>query len=455
MRVYKKEFDCLEKSRVIVEKRFPMLGVNKKQEITRLIFEISKKENLSPETVLGNNNEWGFDKLKLFLLKRRFPAAYFNNDEIKKAYLPKVKLDPVYVSNPRKTEFYPKRIFIEKTAQSSRLARRFRKSFPKADFSEIISLKDYLSTNRRFTTADYNKRHETVFITHENYDFFKKCPCTKKAAGCGYHIFNLSFGCVFECAYCYLQEYTNTPGIIFPANIDKFFDTFDSYKKPRMRIGTGEFSDSLMLDHITEYSMPIIDFFKNHPEVTFEFKTKSVNISNLLKTKHSGNIVAAWSLNPQKIIDENEFLAPSLKERLEAAKQCAEAGYKLAFHFDPVIYFEGWREKYKEVITLLFSYVTPKDIAWISIGTLRFNPGVKQVIETRFPGNKILDGELLPGFDGKLRYPSSIRYGIYRFILETLFRHSEKLPVYLCMEDADIYRHLDLRRINFLLAASI
>ena len=346
--------------------------------------------------------------------------------------------------NLKKIKFYPKRIFIEKLARSSNLANKFKKTFPETNVTEIKSLKDHLKKNRTFKIEDYNKRRDTVFITNENYDFFKKCPCTKKAVRCGYHIFNLSFGCLFDCTYCYLQEYTNTPGIILPANLDRFFNEFSSYKKPGMRIGTGEFSDSLMLDNITKYSLLIVDFFKKHPEVRFEFKTKSTNIQNLLKINHAGNIVIAWSLNPQGIIDENEFFTSSLKERLQSAKTLTDAGYKISVHFDPVIYFKGWEKEYEKVINLLFNKIKPKDIAWISIGTFRFNPKVKPIIEKRFPLNKILDEELIPGFDNKLRYPDSIRYQVYEAILKMLSKHSKKLPIYLCMEERSMWNNFTL-----------
>ena len=211
-----------------------------------------------------------------------------------------------------------------------------------------------------------------------------------------------------------------------------------------MRIGTGEFSDSLMLDNITEYSVSIIDFFKKQKDVMFEFKTKSANIENLLKTQHSGNIVVSWSLNPQNIVDTNEFYTASLAERLDAALQCVEAGYKVAFHFDPVFYYEGWRKDYGEVIDNLFTKIKLKHIAWISIGTLRFNPELKKIIETRFPQNTILDAELIPGYDNKLRYPYSMRYNIYKSVIDMMRKHHKKAPIYLCMEEKSIWRSLNL-----------
>ena len=91
---------------------------------------------------------------------------------------------------------------------------------------------------------------------------------------------------------------------------------------------------------------------------------------------------------------------------------------------------------------MLFDVIKPKDIAWISIGTLRFNPNVKPIIEARFPENKILDEELVLGFDNKLRYPYSLRREIYESMLRMLHKHSKKLPIYLCMENSSMVRPL-------------
>ena len=422
---------------------FSGFGVNKIQEITRLIYEISKRDKISPEKILETLDSNDFESAKNSLLKIRFPYASSHNENIR-PYLPKIKIKPGNKFNPGNSLFRPEMIFTERSVVSSGLKDDFEKHFPQAKSIEITSLKDFMQGNKTQDTSSYNKRRDNVFITNERYDFFKKCPCTKSAVGCNYHIFNLGFGCIFDCSYCYLQEYNNAPGLIFPANINKFFDKFKHYKKPKMRIGTGEFSDSLMLDHITGYSLSIIDFFSNYKDAFFEFKTKSANIGNILKAKHSGNIVISWSLNPQRIIDDNEFFTASLKKRLESAEKCSCAGYRLGFHFDHVIYFKGWEKEYSSVIDLLFSKIRPRDIAWISIGTLRFKPELKQTIENRFPENKILDEELLPGYDNKLRYPYGLRYNIYKFMLDAFKKHSKKLPLYLCMEESSMWKVLGL-----------
>ena len=187
-----------------------------------------------------------------------------------------------------------------------------------------------------------------------------------------------------------------------------------------------------------------IDFFKQHPQVTFEFKTKSVGIDNLLKARHSGNIVVSWSLNPQAVIDENEFFSSSLEERLAAAKSCVARGYKVGFHFDPIIYSFGWQDEYARLMESLFAGIKPKDIAWISLGTLRFRPELKTVIESRFPNNKILDEELLLGYDNKLRYSNKMRYSVYSYMISAIRGYSKDIELYLCMEDKKMRLALNL-----------
>lgn len=435
----------LKKSESLVKSRFSHFGANKIREIICLLYEISKRDQITPENILPKGNNFEFDALKKLLLRKRFPYVSRHGEPLT-PYLPKMRLvseERLKMTNRR---FYPKNVFIERGSRDNYLVDAFKRSFPKSKFSEIDSLKAYIKAHKRFSIVDYNNRRDTIFIAKEKYDFFKICPCTKKAMSCGYHIFNLGFGCIYDCTYCYLQEYINSPGIILPANIDDFFNTFRNHysEKRGLRLGTGEFSDSLMLDDIVKYSIPIINFFRKYSHIQFEFKTKSINIENLLSAEHSGNIIISWSLNPQETINQNELFTAPLFGRLIAARKCKDAGYKIGIHLDPVFYYEGWQKAYTELVEQLFTYLKPKHIAWLSIGTLRFKPKTKKIIEMRFPRNEILDGELVIGYDGKLRYPYSMRYKIYASLLSLLRKHSKKLYIYLCMEEKNMWQDLSI-----------
>ena len=110
-----------------------------------------------------------------------------------------------------------------------------------------------------------------------------------------------------------------------------------------------------------------------------ELKTKSVNIANLEGLDHRGRTIVAWSLNSPPIMAREEIRTATLEERLQAAARCAEWGYKLAFHFDPIILHEGWQEGYRQTIHRLFAAVPAESIAWISMGALRYLPALKKI----------------------------------------------------------------------------
>ncbi|MFH0731923.1 MAG: hypothetical protein V2A72_03250 [Candidatus Omnitrophota bacterium] len=429
--------------KTLVNKTFPRFGVNKNQQITRLLYEISKRECISPKEILQSlpRKAVKFPSLKNYLLSRRFPEAAAKGVEFS-PYLPALEIDSKYKAKIEKAKLSPKNIFVEDVVRESYLVSRFKKRFPEAKVKTISSLKDYIK-EKRFGIKDYNKRRDNFFIIKEKFDFLKSCPCTANCIRCGYHILNLGFGCIYECTYCYLQEYVNSPGIIIPANLNDFFKSFKQYKH-NIRLGTGEFTDSLCLDDITEFSPQLVEFFKKYPQTSFELKTKSNNIKKLLSVSPGKNAVIAWSLNPQPIIDKNEFYSSSLNERLDAAAKCADAGYRIGIHFDPIFYYNGWEKDYEKVVDWLFDKIPGKKIAWISLGTFRFTRRLKKIIENRFPENNILDAELLLDFDLKMRYLKNMRVDIYKKVIFRIKKHSKTVPVYLCMESKEVWKECDL-----------
>ena len=283
-----------------------------------------------------------------------------------------------------------------------------------------------------------------LLITRYKGRMLKRCPGTPNVICCNYFILNPVVGCPFDCTYCALQVYFTNPIITLYANIDDLFDELNERlrRKPRwlFRIGTGELTDSLTLDDVTRMSTLLVPYFADKTGVLFELKTKSNTIIHLLDLDHGGRTVVAWSLNPQRIIDRDEAGTASLGERLEAAHLCQEAGYRIAFHFDPLIHYEGWEKDYSDVIRRLFERIDPRAVVWISLGTFRFPPRLKPIIKQRFPNTKIIYEEFVPGQDGKMRYLKPVRVDMYSKMLSWIRRHDTQLFVYLCMESTDIWQ---------------
>lgn len=331
-------------------------------------------------------------------------------------------------------------IFIEKKVKNSDLARRVIKKFPQAKFFYLANLKDYFRSN---PTLSIDKAKRRLFIAQQKGGFLKPCPGTPHYLCCNYYILDIGFGCFYDCSYCYLQSYINFPGIVFYANLEDFFREVErSLKKNPFlfyRLGTGEFIDSLAFEDIYSYAEELTSFFSNK-KIMLELKTKSDNIKHLLNLKHGGRTAISWSLNPPSLIQDEEKGVVSLERRLKAARLCVQAGYWVGFHFDPLIIYSGWEKDYQRTIEKLFHYVSKDSICWLSLGTLRFPPGLKDIIAKRFPKTKIIYEEFIFGLDGKMRYFKPKRIEVYQKMVSWIRDFAPEVPLYLCMESQDVWK---------------
>jgi spore photoproduct lyase len=207
-----------------------------------------------------------------------------------------------------------------------------------------------------------------------------------------------------------------------------------------LRIGTGEFTDSLIWELWTDVSPLLVQRFATQNHAVLELKTKTTAIERLQNLDHNRKTIAAWSLNTNHIIHTQERATASLAARLKAAASCETWGYPLAFHFDPLILYDGCEEDYTRVIENLYSHISADSVVWISLGTLRFPPSIKTVIQKRFPDSKIIYEEFIKGPDGKMRYFKPLRIKLYRKIIACIRDHAPDTVVYLCMEDDEVWR---------------
>lgn len=267
--------------------------------------------------------------------------------------------------------------------------------------------------------------------------FMSTCPGSDGMVCCNYFVINFGYGCLFDCHYCFLQSYLNNPVLTVFGNIEDLFNELDNKirgKNFHFRIGTGETTDSLVLEPWTGMAETLVNHFAQLPNATLELKTKSSNVETLLGLDHRGKTVMSWSLNPDRIMQEIETGTATIQERLAAARRAESAGYRLAFHLDPVIHYEGWEAEYHGLIDRIFNTVRTDSVAWISLGSFRYSPGLKPVMQTRFPDDWLTREEMVQGPDGKYRYFKTIREEMYRSIREKIQSIDKRLFLYLCME---------------------
>ena len=278
---------------------------------------------------------------------------------------------------------------------------------------------------------------QVLFLTRNRGAFLKKCPGTKTYTCCDYLILHIGTFCTMDCSYCILQSYFHPPVLQFFLNqADLLRELRDHFSTRQIsRIGTGEFTDSLIWEPWTNISKELVLRFSRQRHAVLELKTKTSNIHQLSTLEHNRKTILAWSLNTEAIIDSEERHTASLPERLSAAAKSEEWGYPIAFHFDPMVIYDGCEADYVKIVDQIFSTVSSENIVWISLGAFRFIPALKPLIQNRFPQSKIPYGEFISGKDGKMRYFQPLRIHLFKRVISRIREWAPEVLVYLCMED--------------------
>lgn len=342
--------------------------------------------------------------------------------------------------------YRPQQVWIDRQVLQSPITENVRRALPDVPTTVIDGPPPLTPPSTQAARMTMSKQH--LYLTAQQGRFVRPCPGASSRHGehqlcCGYMIVDVVSNCNYDCTYCYLQDYINTPYLTVYANIELLFDELAALLRGQphhpVRIGSGEFSDSLSLDLITGLSGFLIPFLRQLPNVVFEFKTKSDHVDGLLEHDPQGRVMVSWSINPEAVVRREEHKTASLAARLQAARRCHEAGYLIGLHFDPLLYYSGWEADYEPFVEQVFETLAPEDISALSMGSLRFAPALEPVVRQRFAKSRVMDAELFPGPDGKMRYFKPLRVEMYAKMWSWLRRYIDDSQLYLCMESQDIW----------------
>ncbi len=267
-----------------------------------------------------------------------------------------------------------------------------------------------------------------------------RCPvASPRTLCCNLQTLDAVDNCGYGCSYCSIQSFFDGKQISFDRGFADKLKNLQLDPDKTYHIGTGQSSDSLMWGNSHGVLDAVIEFAADHPNVILELKTKSANVSHLLKAKPSRNILCTWSLNTPTIIEHEEHGTASLDKRLQAARKMADAGYVVGFHFHPMVQYQNWAEEYQAVVVKLAEMFNPGEVALVSIGTLTYIKSVMSEIRKRAIPSQILKMPMVDAA-GKKSYPDEIKLAMFKHLYQS-FPDSWKDDVffYLCMENAELW----------------
>ncbi len=272
-------------------------------------------------------------------------------------------------------------------------------------------------------------------------------PCTGRTDSllcCNLSVVTQTVGCPLDCSYCILQSYQNTKMIIVHSDYFSILDqiSLQLNLQPRrlFRICTGQVADSLALEPVIGFAEKAVKRFASFQNAVLELKTKTEGVDFLLGLPHRGRTIISWSLNPEKAVAREEHRSAPLANRLRAAARVAGSGYLVAFHLDPMVTQSGNPAPFCDLIKQLADCVPAEQVAYISMGTVRFQPHMRRTVLSRFPESQITNAEFLPDIDGKLRMLAPRRIELYQAVSREVRECFPDTFLYLCMEPPRIWR---------------
>jgi spore photoproduct lyase len=305
---------------------------------------------------------------------------------------------------------------------------------------------------------DYREGKQVLAFSEKKGETFDTCATiSEKYICCNVKVLKSVSNCPFDCSYCFLQNYLTdgTTTVIDDTEAMIAEVQEKTLKQPGrfFRIGTWELGDSLALENESRQAEKLIQAFTDVPQAILELKTKSDCVDTILGLDHQHKTVVSWSMNTRHIIDRQEHRTATLDQRLAAIEKVVDSGYLVGIHFDPMIDYPDSEPEYASLVKEIFSRIPNQQIAWISIGSLRFNPEMKRKMEENFPAANLTISEMVLGNDGKMRYPKPTRIKMYRNILDALkiaipdlsppTDRNPKSPIlYFCMERWDMWDKL-------------
>ena len=218
------------------------------------------------------------------------------------------------------------RVVADQTVVSSPLALRVRERLPHLSW-------EILPEGR--SLASGLERGDILYLKHYKGRFLRFCPGTSHYRCCGYQIIHIGENCPLRCSYCILQAYFQDRVLKVWANQDDLWTELDraftSEPGRRYRVGTGEFTDSLVLESLTGYSRDLAGFLSAYPQVCLELKSKVADLSWMDAVPDPSRVLPAWSMNAPEIVErEEQGACASLEERLAAARTCAGTAVRAA-----------------------------------------------------------------------------------------------------------------------------
>ncbi len=282
-------------------------------------------------------------------------------------------------------------IYVEERARNYPLTATILERFKKATQVSINNYKEVF--NRPRQRWDHQQQSVKLIVAvREDSFLYAGSPFVPNYDHSRFFYTTPVLNCIYGCEYCYLQGLLSSPNMVVFVNDSDFIAAAEKQlgdSQPGYLCISYD-TDLLAIEDIFGYCATWIEYARRFPNVTIEIRTKSANIRALQNIKPPPNVILAWTLSPEHVIQRFEHKTPSLAARLSAVATAQELGWSVRLCLDPILRIQDWQAHYASLVRETFEQVSPEKIIDVSVGVFRINSGYLRNMQERRPTSKLV-----------------------------------------------------------------
>ncbi|MCZ6792251.1 MAG: DNA photolyase [Planctomycetota bacterium] len=280
--------------------------------------------------------------------------------------------------------------------------------------------------NRSAQNFRLQKRRPALILARKRQGLVLETPKGYGIGGRRNYYFSHMLNCVYDCRYCFLRGMFSSANYVLFVNYEDFQSSIEETTRDNPSSESHFFSgydcDSLAFEPVTGFAASFLPLFERLEGAWVELRTKSVQVRCLLDREPVERCVVAFSMTPAPVSRELETDVPPLERRLEALAKLQDRGWKIGLRFDPLIYHEGYQERYVELFRDVFSKVHAESLHSVSLGPFRLPRDYHRRMVRRYPDEPLLAGPLEES-GGMVSYRRDLEQEIVEFASEELLRY--------------------------------
>ncbi|MCR5203250.1 MAG: hypothetical protein K6D02_09225 [Lachnospiraceae bacterium] len=286
-------------------------------------------------------------------------------------------------------------IYVEKRVLEHDNTKRILEKFPGSKVIIIKHYKDIFCRKNQNIKMQCESPELILAGKYENL-IYKGAPVCQSFGNEHFYYTSCVMNCIYNCEYCYLKGmYPSGHMVIFVNLEDTFLRVREILKEHDAYICISYDTDLMAVEGITGFVKKWVEFVEevNYTEdlhnLKLEIRTKCGRTDLWEGFKADKNIIFAFTLSPQKIIDLYEKKAASMDERIKSAALALKKGFNVRLCIDPIIYDSDWKKIYGELINSIEENIEVDRLYDVSVGSFRISQDYLKNIRRVLPDSDI------------------------------------------------------------------